>query len=46
MRHGRAWPKQYAREEEANGKMFKQTGDISPSKFIHNSPAKSTKKRY
>lgn len=29
----------YQQEEETNGKMFRHIGDISPSKFIHNSPA-------
>lgn len=32
------WPKYYCNVEEANGKMFRQIGDISPSKFIHSSP--------
>jgi len=41
---GRIWSKYYCIEEEDNGKMFKQTGDISPSKFIHNSPAQRTRK--
>lgn len=34
------WLTHYCNEEEANGKMFRQIGDISPSKFIHSSPRK------
>lgn len=45
------WLTHYCNEEEANGKMFRQIGDISPSKFIHSSPRKITciiiyKKKY